>query len=275
MPVRRLSAEIEPLHIQARAQPVRNLCGHGVGRSSSCTARRPSPTSRAARDQSALRDSAPWSRSEPFATNGPSYVARKARRRCSGSIPPSRPPDQPHPEVVEAIRALGGAPLRAPAARCVPDGGEWRRRWAGSSGMAADVHHLARRRRADARWPRRSTPSTCPPSGQVLTRRIGTLLGLDLFVQQVVRQRLGTWDDAGDVGILGRRLAIGLHPVSLALDPLRRLLSRTFLPRDFLLSLCERRSSAIGHRLSSRPSPAPKGLVERLILSRVGPRRLW
>jgi methionyl aminopeptidase len=108
VPVRRLSGEIERAIRERGLQPVRNLCGHGVGR---YVVHCPPPIPNIAGSSTeTLRDGSVVA-IEPFATNGPGYVAEEGTAQVFRLDPSVAGEGSPHPEVVIAIHALGGLPF--------------------------------------------------------------------------------------------------------------------------------------------------------------------
>src|SRR5262245_63591357 len=102
----------------------------------------------------------------------------------------------------------------------------------------------------------------------------GTSGGSAFLFGEVVRKRLRSRNDAGDVGV-DPRGAVDLGLRLLALDALRRLLAGTFLPGDLLLALCERRSAFVGHNRRSRSvagqralGKTPNGSTKARVLTR-------
>jgi methionyl aminopeptidase len=108
VPVRRISAEIERA-IRARGlQPVRNLCGHGVGR---FVVHCPPPIPNIASNSSDSLRAGSVVAIEPFATNGPGYVAEEGTPQVFRLDPSQAADGAPHPDVVDGIRGIGGLPF--------------------------------------------------------------------------------------------------------------------------------------------------------------------
>lgn len=109
VPVRALSAEIERV-IRGRAlAPVRNLCGHGVGRYVVHCA--PPIPNVPGTGTDALRAGSVVA-IEPFATDGPGYVVEDGTPEVFRLDPTQGPlPGAPHADVVEGIRDLQGLPF--------------------------------------------------------------------------------------------------------------------------------------------------------------------
>jgi methionyl aminopeptidase len=108
VPVRALSAVIEQTIRGAGLQPVRNLCGHGVGRYVVHCA--PPIPNVAGNSQDTLRAGAVVA-IEPFATDGPGHVSEEGVPEIFRLDPASAATGAPHGDVVEAIRALSGLPF--------------------------------------------------------------------------------------------------------------------------------------------------------------------
>jgi methionyl aminopeptidase len=108
VPVRALSAVIEQTIRGAGLQPVRNLCGHGVGRYVVHCA--PPIPNVAGSSQDTLRAGAVIA-IEPFATDGPGHVSEEGVPEIFRLDPASAAAGSPHGDVVEAIRALSGLPF--------------------------------------------------------------------------------------------------------------------------------------------------------------------
>jgi methionyl aminopeptidase len=106
--VRRLSAEIERCIRGRGLQPVRNLCGHGVGR---FVVHCPPPIPNVAGNSTEALKTGQVVAIEPFATNGPGYVAEDGTPEVFRLDPAQAGSGSPHPEIVEAIHALGGLPF--------------------------------------------------------------------------------------------------------------------------------------------------------------------
>lgn len=108
VPVRRLSAEIEKAIRDRGLQPVRNLCGHGVGR---FVVHSPPPIPNIAGGSTDALKAGSVVAIEPFATTGPGYVAEEGVPQVFRLDPAQSGDGSPHPDVVEAIRALEGLPF--------------------------------------------------------------------------------------------------------------------------------------------------------------------
>lgn len=108
VPIRRLSEEIERAIRSRGLQPVRNLCGHGVGR---FVVHCPPPIPNVAGNSTEALKAGQVVAIEPFATNGPGYVAEEGTPQVFRLDPAQADDGSPHPDVVDAIRALGGLPF--------------------------------------------------------------------------------------------------------------------------------------------------------------------
>jgi methionyl aminopeptidase len=108
VPVRRISAEIERAIRERGLQPVRNLCGHGVGR---FVVHCPPPIPNIAGGSTDTLKAGSVVAIEPFATDGPGYVAEEGTPQVFRLDPAQATDGSPHSEVSEAIRALGGLPF--------------------------------------------------------------------------------------------------------------------------------------------------------------------
>jgi methionyl aminopeptidase len=108
VPVRVLSAAIEQTIRDAGLSPVRNLCGHGVGRYVVHCA--PPIPNVAGSGQETLKAGAVVA-IEPFATDGPGHVSEEGVPEIFRLDPASSSTGAPHADVVEAIRALSGLPF--------------------------------------------------------------------------------------------------------------------------------------------------------------------
>jgi methionyl aminopeptidase len=106
--VRALSAVIEQTIREAGLQPVRNLCGHGVGRYVVHCA--PPIPNVAGSSQDVLQAGAVVA-IEPFATDGPGHVTEEGVPEVFRLDPASTATGSPHSDVVDAIRALSGLPF--------------------------------------------------------------------------------------------------------------------------------------------------------------------
>jgi methionyl aminopeptidase len=108
VPVRRVSEEIERSIRGRGLQPVRNLCGHGVGR---FVVHCPPPIPNIAGNSTEMLKTGSVVAIEPFATDGPGYVTEDGTPQVF-RLDPSQPREgAPHPDVVEAIRTLEGLPF--------------------------------------------------------------------------------------------------------------------------------------------------------------------
>lgn len=108
VPVRALSAVIEQTIRGAGLKPVRNLCGHGVGRYVVHCA--PPIPNVAGSGQDALKAGAVVA-IEPFATDGPGHVSEEGTPEIFRLDPGSSAAGAPHADVVDAIRSLSGLPF--------------------------------------------------------------------------------------------------------------------------------------------------------------------
>jgi methionyl aminopeptidase len=106
--VRALSARIEQTIRSFGLQPVRNLCGHGVGR---WTVHCPPPIPNIADDSSGRVGKGAVVALEPFATEGRGLVAERGPAEVF-RLDPGRDPGGPaQAEVLEAIRGFRGLPF--------------------------------------------------------------------------------------------------------------------------------------------------------------------
>lgn len=106
--VRALSSRIERTIRALGFEPVKNLCGHGVGRwTVHCPPPIPNVTDSAADTLAAGSVVA----IEPFATTGRGVVSERGPAEVFRLDPGRDPGRGAHPEVVEAIRALRGLPF--------------------------------------------------------------------------------------------------------------------------------------------------------------------
>jgi methionyl aminopeptidase len=105
--VRRLSAAIERALRDFGARPMRNLCGHGVGR---WTVHCPPPIPNAPEDNGDRLETGAVVAIEPFATDGRGIVAEQGEPQVF-RLPPEKQPRSGDPEVVEAIRGFRGLPF--------------------------------------------------------------------------------------------------------------------------------------------------------------------
>lgn len=131
VPVRQLSAEIERSIRGRGLQPVRNLCGHGVGR---FVVHCPPPIPNIAGNSAEVLKPGSVVAIEPFATDGPGYVAEDGTPQVFRLDPAQAAEGSPHPDVVEAIRALQGLPfarrqLGQYAPRAVEETLDWLKRY--------------------------------------------------------------------------------------------------------------------------------------------------
>src|SRR5688572_16816807 len=106
--VRDLSAVIERSIRAAGLQPVRNLCGHGVGR---WTVHSPPPIPNVADNGHHRLEAGAVVAIEPFATDGRGVVSERGRAEVFRLDPGRDPAGRGDPEVVAAIRALKGLPF--------------------------------------------------------------------------------------------------------------------------------------------------------------------
>jgi methionyl aminopeptidase len=108
VPVRRLSEEIERSIRGRGLQPVRNLCGHGVGR---FVVHCPPPIPNIAGNSTEALKAGSVVAIEPFATDGPGYVTEEGSPQVFRLDSAQTRDGAPHPEVVDAIRTLEGLPF--------------------------------------------------------------------------------------------------------------------------------------------------------------------
>jgi methionyl aminopeptidase len=106
--VRDVSAAIERSIRGAGLQPVRNLCGHGVGR---WTVHLPPPIPNVTDSGRERLESGAVVAIEPFATDGRGVVSERGRAEVFRLDPGRDPGRVGEPEVVEAIRRLKGLPF--------------------------------------------------------------------------------------------------------------------------------------------------------------------
>ena len=106
--VRVLSAAIEQTIRDAGLSPVRNLCGHGVGR---YVVHCPPPIPNVAGNGQDILQAGAVVAIEPFATDGPGLVTEEGVPEVFRLDPASHALGAPHGDVVEAIRALSGLPF--------------------------------------------------------------------------------------------------------------------------------------------------------------------
>ena len=108
VPVRRLSEEIERSIRGRGLQPVRNLCGHGVGR---FVVHCPPPIPNIVGNSTDTLKAGSVVAIEPFATDGPGYVTEHGSPQVFRVDPAQAREGAPHPEVADAIRTLEGLPF--------------------------------------------------------------------------------------------------------------------------------------------------------------------
>jgi methionyl aminopeptidase len=106
--VRDVSAVIERSIRSAGLQPVRNLCGHGVGR---WTVHSPPPIPNVSDNGRDRLEAGAVVAIEPFATDGRGVVSERGRAEVFRLDPGRDPGGLGEPEVVAAIRALKGLPF--------------------------------------------------------------------------------------------------------------------------------------------------------------------
>ena len=106
--MRVLSAAIEQTIRDAGLSPVRNLCGHGVGR---YVVHCPPPIPNVAGNGQEILQAGAVVAIEPFATDGPGHVTEEGVPEVFRLDPASSSTGAPHGDVVEAIRALSGLPF--------------------------------------------------------------------------------------------------------------------------------------------------------------------
>ena len=106
--VRDVSAVIERTIRSAGLQPVRNLCGHGVGR---WTVHSPPPIPNVTDNARERLEAGAVVAIEPFATDGRGVVSERGRAEVFRLDPGRDPRALGEAEVLEAIRALKGLPF--------------------------------------------------------------------------------------------------------------------------------------------------------------------
>jgi methionyl aminopeptidase len=106
--VRALSGRIERTIRSSGFEPVKNLCGHGVGR---WTVHCPPPIPNVADSAADTLAAGAVVAIEPFATAGRGVVAERGEAQVFRLDPGRGAGRDAHPEVVEAIRALRGLPF--------------------------------------------------------------------------------------------------------------------------------------------------------------------
>jgi methionyl aminopeptidase len=106
--VRALSARIERTIRSRGFEPVKNLCGHGVGR---WTVHCPPPIPNVADSASDMLVAGSVVAIEPFATTGRGLVSERGQAEVFRLDPGRDPGRNAHPDVVEAMRALRGLPF--------------------------------------------------------------------------------------------------------------------------------------------------------------------
>lgn len=106
--VRALSSRIEQTIRSFGLQPVRNLCGHGVGR---WTVHCPPPIPNIADDSSDRVRAGAVVAIEPFATGGRGVVAERGPAEVFRLDPGRDPGGLAHADVLEAIRGFRGLPF--------------------------------------------------------------------------------------------------------------------------------------------------------------------
>ena len=114
--VRRLSAAIEKALRGFGARPMRNLCGHGVGR---WIVHCPPPIPNAPEVNGDRLQAGSVVAIEPFATDGRGVVAEDGEPEVF-RLPPEKPPRSGDPAVVEAIREFRGLPFSRRDLKALP-----------------------------------------------------------------------------------------------------------------------------------------------------------
>jgi methionyl aminopeptidase len=114
--VRRLSLAIEKALKDFGARPMRNLCGHGVGR---WTVHCPPPIPNAPEASRDCLEAGAVVAIEPFATEGRGLVAEQGEPEVF-RLPPERTPRSGDPAVVEAIRGFRGLPFARRSLKALP-----------------------------------------------------------------------------------------------------------------------------------------------------------
>jgi methionyl aminopeptidase len=114
--VRRLSAAIEKALRDFGTRPMRNLCGHGVGR---WTVHCPPPIPNAPDDNGDRLEAGSVVAIEPFATDGRGIVAEEGEPEVF-RLPPEKQPRSGDPAVVAAIRGFRGLPFARRDLKALP-----------------------------------------------------------------------------------------------------------------------------------------------------------
>jgi len=114
--VRRLSAAIEKALRDFGARPMRNLCGHGVGR---WTVHCPPPIPNAPDQNGDHLEAGAAVAIEPFATDGRGIVVEEGEPEVF-RLPPEKQPRSGDPLVLEAIRGFRGLPFARRDLRALP-----------------------------------------------------------------------------------------------------------------------------------------------------------
>lgn len=114
--VRRLSLAIERALLDFGARPMRNLCGHGVGR---WVVHCPPPIPNAPEAVGDRLAAGAVVAIEPFATDGHGLVAERGEAEVF-RLPPEKTPRGGDPELVEAIRAFHGLPFARRGLKAFP-----------------------------------------------------------------------------------------------------------------------------------------------------------
>jgi methionyl aminopeptidase len=115
--IRRLSARIQDTVLGYGLQPVRNLCGHGVGR---WTVHRPPPIPNVPGDGAGRLPSGSVVAVEPFATAGRGWVREEGKAEVFRLDPSAADAEGSDREVLAAIRSFRGLPFARRQLRAFP-----------------------------------------------------------------------------------------------------------------------------------------------------------